>query len=156
MSQDVQTLGGEKLAEEYLFVPVACTLDRCSCSSLPVGTVIVYYMLAADIFELTNLVCVQVFVIGSVPPLIAVLASIDITTDFAGVETEALERCNEGSCVPIQAYLSTVGGPSATVPQTCIDAHSLAVGEWHSHIFAVLEDANGGSVHVESGEREGV
>jgi hypothetical protein len=66
-----------------------------------------------------------------------------------------LERCGEGRCVPVQGCISTVSGPRATVPQTCVDAHSLAVGEWYSKVFVVFEDADGGSVHIESEDRRG-
>jgi hypothetical protein len=70
-------------AKECLFVPVACALDRCGWCPLPVGTVIVHHVVLADIFELANLVCIQVSVRSSLPPLVAVLASSEVTLSLA-------------------------------------------------------------------------
>lgn len=51
-------------------------------------------MLRSNVLELANLVRIQVFVIGPLPPLVTVLASIDVTLDFARVQTESYK--NEG------------------------------------------------------------
>lgn len=138
------------------FIPVASTLGRYILRPLSVGTVIIHHIFVPDVLELANLVGIQVLVGPFVPPLVAVLASVDVATDFARVHTEALERRNEGRCVPVEWYFATVSGPCAPVPQTCVDAHSLAVGEGDSQVFVVLEDPNGGRVHVESEDRKGL
>lgn len=113
-------------------------------------------MLLADIFQLGNLVSIQVVVFGSLIPFPIVLAGGDATSNVAGVHAETLERCNEGSCVPIEAYFPTVCSPLAAVPQAGIDAHPLTVGVWHSKVFIVLVDSNWGGVHIESGEEQGI
>lgn len=129
-----------------------CVFDGCSCSFFFICIVVVCYVFLVDIFQLGNLVFIQVVVFGFLILFFIVFVGGDVISNVVGVYVEILERCNEGSCVLIEVYFFIVCSLFVVVLQVGIDVYFLIVGVWYFKVFIVFVDLNWGGVYIEFGE----
>ena len=135
-----------------IFKPVTRTFSRCGWEPLFIRAIVVHDVVVSDRFQLADLVGRKTLEFRAIPPFtLCVFACIHIVAgDLARVHAKTLERRNKGWCTPVKSNLAPLRCPLAAVPQACVDAHSLAVGEGHTKVLTVFEHANRGGVHIES------